>query len=225
VAARTYRFKHMEFGPMRYLMISALLSLGTASAASAADEPAHTVIRSEGAIEIRDYAAVIEAHVEVEGDRRGAVNTGFRPLAGYIFGGNQSRNEDGAEEIAMTTPVIQSASQRIAMTSPVTQEAAEDGVWRIAFIMPAQWTMETLPVPDNAAVQLVEVPARRIAAIRFSGRARDSVLAEKQAELLEFLATNGYRVTGEPQFAYYNPPWTLGPFRRNEVMVEIAVAD
>ena len=210
---------------MRHLMISALLSLGTASLAAAADEPAHTVIRSEGAIEIRDYEAVIEASVEVEGDRRGAVNDGFRPLAGYIFGGNQSRDAAGAEEIAMTTPVIQSASQRIAMTSPVTQEIAEDGVWRIAFIMPAQWTMATLPVPDNAEVRLVEIPARRMAAIRFSGRARDAMLAEKQAELLEFLAANGYRVIGEPQYAYYNPPWTLGPFRRNEVMVEVERSD
>ncbi|WP_417477063.1 SOUL family heme-binding protein [Maricaulis sp.] len=210
---------------MRYLMISALLSLGTASAASAADEPAHTVIRSEGAIEIRDYDAVIEAHVEVEGDRRGAVNAGFRPLAGYIFGGNQSRDQDGAEQIAMTTPVIQSASQRIAMTAPVTQEVSEDGVWRIAFIMPAQWTMETLPVPDNAEVRLVEIPAGRMAAIRFSGRARDADMVEKQAELLEFLAAHDYQVIGEPQYAYYNPPWTLGPFRRNEVMVEVERSD
>jgi len=210
---------------MRYLIMSAFLTLSTAAPAAAADEPAHTVIRTEGAIEIRDYVAVIEAHVEVEGDRRAAVNDGFRPLAGYIFGGNQSRDEAGAEEIAMTTPVIQSASQRIAMTSPVTQEVSEDGVWRVAFIMPAQWTMATLPVPDNAEVRLVEIPARRMAAIRFSGRARDSELAEKQAELLEFLAANAYRVIGEPQYAYYNPPWTLGPFRRNEVMVEVERSD
>lgn len=210
---------------MRYLIMSAFLTLSTTSMAAAADEPAHTVIRTEGAIEIRDYVAVIEAHVEVEGDRRGAVNDGFRPLAGYIFGGNQSRDGAGAEEIAMTTPVIQSASQRIAMTSPVTQEVSGEGIWRVAFIMPAQWTMATLPVPDNAEVRLVEIPARRMAAIRFSGRARDSVLAEKQAELLDFLAANAYRVIGEPQYAYYNPPWTLGPFRRNEVMVEVEPSD
>ena len=168
---------------------------------------------------------MIEAHVEVDGDRRGAVNAGFRPLAGYIFGGNQSRSEAGAETIAMTTPVIQSAPQRIAMTSPVTQEVAEAGRWRVSFIMPPEWSMETLPVPGNAEVRLVEIPARRMAAIRFSGRARDSVLAEKLEELLEFLAVNEYRVIGEPQYAYYNPPWTLGPFRRNEVMLEIERSD
>tara|TARA_R110002096_G_scaffold414643_1_gene615851 strand:- start:1501 stop:2148 length:648 start_codon:yes stop_codon:yes gene_type:complete len=215
----------MELEPMRYLIMSAFLALSTAPMAAAADEPAHRVIRSEGAIEVRDYDPVIEAHVEVEGDRQGAVNTGFRPLAGYIFGGNQSRTESGAEEIAMTTPVIQSQSQRIAMTSPVTQEVSEEGRWRVAFIMPPQWSMETLPVPDNADVRLVEIPARRMAAIRFSGRARDSMMADKLDELREFLAANGYRELGEPQFAYYNPPWTLGPFRRNEVMIEIERSD
>jgi effector-binding domain-containing protein len=74
-------------------------------------------------------------------------------------------------------------------------------------------------------VTLVEIPARRVAAIRFSGRARDEMLAQKLDELLEFLAANDYRVIGEPQYAYYNPPWTLGPFRRNEVMLEIEAAD
>jgi hypothetical protein len=210
---------------MRGLIMSAILSVSGASAAVAADEPAHRVIRSEGAIEIRDYDPVIEAHVEVYGDRQDAVSNGFRPLAGYIFGGNQSRSEDGSAAIAMTTPVMQSASQQIAMTSPVTQEVSDEGRWRVAFIMPPQWSMETLPVPDNAAVTLVEIPARRVAAIRFSGRARDEMLAQKLDELLEFLAANDYRVIGEPQYAYYDPPWTLGPFRRNEVMLEIEAAD
>jgi hypothetical protein len=66
----------------------------------ATEEPAHRVVERVGAIEIREYAAMIVAEVEVSGDQTRASNRGFRPLANYIFGGNTPR-----QEIAMTTPV------------------------------------------------------------------------------------------------------------------------
>ena len=93
-------------------LAAALTAFASAPEARAADEPPHTVVRREGAIEIRDYAPMILAEVEVSGSMAGAGNAGFRPLAGYIFGANTSRQAAGSDEIAMTAPVIQTRSSR-----------------------------------------------------------------------------------------------------------------
>lgn len=203
-------------------LAAALTALLPFSEARAADEPPHTVVRAEGPIEIRDYAPMILAEVEVSGSMAGAGNTGFRPLAGYIFGANSSRQTQGSDEIAMTSPVIQTRSEEIAMTTPVTQTRGEAGQWRVAFVMPPEWTMDTLPVPDDPRVTLSEMPARRMAAIRFSGGPNMERFEAMTGELTEFLAREGYEIVGEPVYARYDPPWVPTPFRRNEVMIEIA---
>ncbi|WP_417493016.1 SOUL family heme-binding protein [Maricaulis sp.] len=199
----------------------ALTLLALPATAHAADEPPHTVVAEDSAIQVRDYAAMILAEVEVSGDMGDAGNAGFRPLAGYIFGGNQAR-AGGSDEIAMTAPVIQTQSENIAMTTPVTQSMAGNGSWRVAFVMPPEWTMETLPVPEDPNVTLTERPARRMAAIRFSGGPNDARFADKTAELRAWLSAQGYEVIGEPVYARYDPPWIPTFFRRNEVMLEVA---
>lgn len=197
--------------------LAALIALFTAPA-MATEEPGFTLVESHGDIEIRDYPALILAEVEVSGDRREATNRGFRPLAGYIFGGNSPR-----EEIAMTAPVTSTRAQgqEIAMTAPVTSEPAGEGAWRVAFIMPEDWTMETLPGPDDARVELREVPARRVAVIRFNGLMGERRVEEKLSELEAFLSGRGLAAAGAPTFAAYNPPWIPAPFRRNEIWIEI----
>lgn len=188
-------------------------------------EAPYTSVRQDGDIEIRDYAPVILAQVTASGSQRDAVYEGFDALAGYIFGGNRS-----AEDIAMTAPVVQQPDGvEIAMTAPVIQQAeggTEDsggtGAWTIGFVMPEQWTMQTLPAPEDPAVTLQEVPARRMAAIRFSGRADDELLAENTALLQDWLEREQLTALGPPTYAFYNPPWIPGFLRRNEVMVEIA---
>jgi SOUL heme-binding protein len=199
-----------------------VMTLGMSAPAQAADEPPHTVVVRDGAFEIRDYAPQIAAEVEVDGSMSRAGNSGFRPLAGYIFGGNTARDGEGSSEIAMTTPVTQTRSQEIAMTSPVTQSMQAGGSWRVAFIMPTEWTMETLPVPNDPRVTLTEIPARRMAVIRFSGGPSDARFAEKADELTAYLTEHGHEMLGEPVYARYDPPWVPTPFRRNEVMIEIA---
>jgi len=204
---------------LRSLFAAALMLFS--SAAMAADEPRHSVLMRQGAIEIRDYAPMIMAEVEVMGGSMGgASNAGFRPLANFIFGDNIAP-QGGSGEIAMTTPVTQRRSQEIAMTTPVTQQAQGDN-WRVGFVMPAEFTMETLPRPNDPRVAISQVPARRMAAIRFNGGPSDRRFTAKEAELLSWLGENGYEVTGEPVYARYDPPWVPTPFRRNEVMVEIA---
>lgn len=199
------------------VLLSALVAMFTAPA-MATDEPSLTLVERVGDIEIRDYPALIVAEVEVQGDRREATNQGFRPLAGYIFGGNSPR-----EEIAMTSPVTstRAGGQEIAMTAPVTSEAVGEGSWKVAFIMPEDWTMETLPAPNDARVTLHETPARRVAVIRFSGLMGEQRVADHLSELQGFLDERGLAGVAAPTYAAYNPPWIPGPFRRNEIWIEI----
>ena len=181
--------------------------LAQPAAAHAADEPPHTLVLEDGAIQIRDYASMIMAEIEVSGDMARAGNAGFRPLANYIFGGNQART-GGSDEIAMT--------------APVTQSMSGNDSWRVAFVMPAQWTMESLPTPEDPNVTLSERPARRMAAIRFSGGPNADRFAAKSEELRAWLSAQDYQIIGEPVYARYDPPWIPTIFRRNEVMLEIA---
>lgn len=193
-----------------------------------ADEPAYRVVAEDGAIQIRDYAPMILASTRVEGGMGRAGNAGFRPLAGYIFGDNRRRDGAGNAEIAMTTPVMQaqtpsqsSQSQEIAMTTPVTQRPDASGGWQVSFIMPPEWEMDTLPVPNNARVELHEMPARRLATLRFNGGPRESRFQAKAEELRAWLEAAGYTIEGEVIYARYDPPWVPTPLRRNEVMFEI----
>ncbi len=103
------------------------------------------------------------------------------------------------------------------MTAPVAQSAGKDGQWQVQFFMPAKYTRETLPRPNNSSVRIVELPAQRFAVLRFSGMAGRAAVASKTEELRAKVATRGWTVTGAPVTWFYDPPWTLPPMRRNEV--------
>ncbi|MGX6648693.1 SOUL family heme-binding protein [Maricaulaceae bacterium MS644] len=183
----------------------------------ASEEPDFTVVMAKDGFEVRDYPALIAAEVAVSGSRDEASSEGFRMLAGYIFGGNTRK-----ESIAMTTPVVQGRprGETIAMTAPVTQ-SGEGDAWTVRFIMPAEYTMETLPTPDNSRVRLVEVPVRRYAVARFSGLARPAEVERQTAALTAFMEHHELQATGAPSLARYDPPWTPWFMRRNEVWVEL----
>ncbi len=179
------------------------------------EQAKYTVVQTDHDFEIRDYAPSIAAEVEVSGDRKEAISEGFKMIADYIFGNNQSSGK-----VAMTAPVIQEQSQSIAMTAPVIQEG--DGKsWKVRFIMPSQYTLETLPKPNNASVRIVELPTKRFAVIRFSGVPDNNDLKDKSDQLTRWLQQKTFKATGEPVYAFYNPPWTLPFLRRNEVLLEI----
>jgi effector-binding domain-containing protein len=179
------------------------------------EHPEYKVAKRIGNIEIRDYEPMIVAETEVTGERREAISKGFRIIADYIFGNN---TESG--KVAMTAPVTQQGSEKIAMTAPVTQQG-EGRSWRVRFIMPSKYTMETLPKPNNPAVALQEIPAKRFAAIRFSGMGREDSLKRHAKELNDFLSAENLTPISPPTYAFYNPPWTLPFLRRNEVLIEI----
>ena len=206
--------------PSRFAPIGFVL-LGAAGIALATEEPKYRIERDYGSFEIRVYGPVVVAETAVTGSFGDGSNEGFRRLAGYIFGGN-----DGNRKIAMTAPVGAEPSagksgSKIAMTAPVGSEKTADG-WVVTFTMPSSFTLKTLPVPDDARVRLREVPARRVAAVRFSG----TWGAEKFEAVAAKLATEakgaGLSPAGVPPvFARYNPPWTPWFLRRNEVLIPL----
>lgn len=190
-------------------------------------EPAYDVVRSDGDIEIRRYQPMIVATVVVSGTRREAANAGFRKLADFIFGANRP-----AQKIDMTAPVLQApaaggtggggrAGEKIDMTAPVLQEPTSADRWTVGFVMPARYTLDSLPKPTSGEIEISRRPAETLAVIRFSGVPNQSVLDRKTTELRRWLASEGMTPKGEPRFAFYDPPWTLPFMRRNEVMFEI----
>jgi hypothetical protein len=108
------------------------------------------------------------------------------------------------------------------MTAPVSQQRKE-GKWAISFMMPASYTLQTLPAPTNSAIQLRQVPARRIAAITYSGFWSEKNYHRHQTKLESWITQHPWRVTGESMWARYNSPFTLLFFRRNEVLIPVDV--
>ena len=196
-----------------------LIAFTFTGAVMATEEPKYTVLEKEPPFEVRVYAPMIVAEVQVEGDLDGASSQGFRLIAAYIFGQNQV-----SEKIAMTAPVTvvdQSVKNaKIAMTAPVGIES-NAGKWVVSFVMPAEYTMETIPKPLNSQVQLRQIPAVKKAVISFSGFYNEQKVAEKTLELEQWMKSRNVRSAGTPNFARYNPPWTLPFMRRNEVMINL----
>jgi len=184
-------------------------------------EPKWTSIQKEGDIEIREYDPMIVAEVTTKGERYDAINTGFRILAKYIFGGNE-----GAKELAMTVPVIQQSKadkgKSIAMTAPVIQQATDKSdEWKVSFVMPSEYSLDTLPVPNDKQIKFITIPKHQKATIRFSGfNSNDNLKANKNL-LMSWILKHHIKTTSEPVFAFYNPPWTPFFMKRNEVMVDI----
>ena len=179
------------------------------------EEPAFKLVAKDGAFEVRDYAPMIVAEVAVEGERDSAVNSGFRILAGYIFGANTAQSK-----IAMTAPVTQSTGETIAMTAPVTQTSAGNS-WLIRFSMPASFTLETLPKPNDERILIKKLPGRQVAVLGFSGLWTEGNLTQHREELAGILKQKGLKPKGSATFAFYDPPWKPFFWRRNEILQEI----
>ncbi|CAI8367247.1 MAG: Uncharacterised protein [Halieaceae bacterium] len=188
----------LQFSHIRTLFISLLASVMTTQAI-AIEEPVYQVEKAWEAeqIEIRAYAPRVMAVTGMTEDS----DSGFRVLAGYIFGGN-------------------AAEQKIAMTAPVQQSMA--GEKEMAFMIPAEYALEDLPEPEDQRVSFREAPAYTAAVIQFSGWASADKADENWQQLRQFLIAEGIDITGEPTLNQYNPPWTLPFMRRNEIIVPVA---
>lgn len=208
---------------LRALAYAALSILPfSAMAESGVERPSYETLMAEGDFEIRRYGAMIAAEITVPAETAPeASSRGFRPLAGYIFGDNERR-----QGIEMTAPVtVSPPSQTIAMTAPVTATSAGETGWKVRFIMPSEWTMETLPRPKNADVDLVEIPQRTMAAYRYVGRRDADAFAAAAQKLSDWIASQGYEATGPASWAGYNGPATPPRQRVYEAMVPVRRID
>ena len=143
------------------------------------------------------------------------MDQGFRILADYLF----AKSRDG-EKLAMTVPVMQDSGDPMASDPPFFDDDLE-GAWRTRFVMPEGRDADDLPEPPEG-IELVELPARKVAVVSFAGRANDRLLAEQEDRLRGWLAKRGVNAGGEPEYAFYNSPMIPGPLRRNEVWLALS---
>lgn len=166
----------------------------------ALEQPSYVVLAEVAEYEIREYDPYVVAEVDVSG--KSADRQGFRALAGYIFGDNES-------------------SEKMQMTAPVESRDGDGDKTTYAFVMESKYTVDSLPAPSNEKIRIREKPARIVAARRFSGRWTDSNVNGHKQQLLRDLAADGIQVLGKIELARYNSPFTPWFLRRNEVIVPI----
>jgi effector-binding domain-containing protein len=184
--------------------------------AMAIEEAKYKIVEKDNRFEIRDYAPHILAETFVEGDLEEAGNKAFNRLFRYISGNNRSRIK-----VAMTAPVSQQPmGEKIKMTAPVGQRRVQEK-WAVSFMMPASYTLKTLPEPEDPNITLRQVPVRRMAAVRYSGFWSEKRYLRYKLELEFWIKEKGLTIVGDPIWARYNPPFTPWFLRRNEILIPI----
>lgn len=180
-------------------------------------EPSYKVERKANGYEVRQYQSYLLAEVRMPTEVDAPLREGFRMLFDYISGANA-----GNRKIKMTAPVLQEgrAAEKIPITKPVLRLNEEKGSV-VSFVLPAKYTLQTTPLPENPGIKIREIASRRVAVIRFSGYAGDEIIDKQSKRLDSFLKRDGLKTKGAFMTAYYNPPWTPPFMRRNEVMVAL----
>ena len=204
-----------------YILFGVLAGLGIWLVGSYAvirniEEPSYTVVEKRDGYEVRQYDAYILAETTVTGDYQTALSDGFRIVADYIFGNNTTKTS-----IAMTSPVLERTSETITMTVPVISTLDTPVTRTVAFVLPSKYTLETLPQPNNAAVQLRAVSGRKVAVRRFTWYATEARIASQKAALEQRLNTDRVVITGTAEVAQYNPPLSFPLTLRNEIIIPI----
>jgi transposase len=209
------------------LVLGTMMSLFLPGAAAGLEQPEYKILSNEAEVEFRQYQAYsAETVLESTQDFNKAANEGFRRLFDYISGSNSKQSK-----IAMTAPVQQSRNggssgsgekgEKIAMKAPVQQALTADG-WRVSFMLPGKYTLQSAPQPSDERVYLRQIPPRLMAVLRYSGRWNEKNIEKYRSRLLAQLQSSGYTVLSEPESAFYNPPFMPPFMRRNEIMVEVA---
>ena len=172
------------------------------------ERPSYNVVLKEDGLEIRDYEPAVVVETQVLASRRDAAGEAFRSLFNYISGNN-------------------AASLEIPMTSPVTQTPVGKGPddvsdnWAIRFFLPSSLSMEDIPKPLQQDINIVTLAAQRFASVSFKGTQNDKKVAKYTARLREFISQNGYGVSGEPVYGFYDPPFVPWFLRDNEILLPI----
>ena len=168
---------------------------------SSTEFPEYNIISSHDNIEVREYEPMLLASITSSLDRKAALNDGFKTLASYIFG----KNSEGV---------------KIPMTAPVMAEKVEKG-WKISFMMPSSYNIRNLPLPKDSAIDIHEQKSQNYVVIRFSGFNSEENLTKNENLLNSYININKINVIGNVIYAFYNPPWTIPFFKRNEILLNI----
>lgn len=199
------------------VVVSVLFVSGCSSSKVA--EAKYSVVEKDGRFELRDYEPQIIAETVVNTDFEDAGDEAFERLFDYISGNNKP-----AQKIAMTVPVSQKApGKEISMTTPVSQRK-QGGKWVVSFMMPSSYTMDTIPLPKDSRIVLRQIPARRMCAVKYSGRWTLDNYQKYKTELGDWMRRKKLEPAGEVIWARYNPPWTLWFLRRNEILYPVRKA-
>lgn len=161
----------------------------------------YRVVKAEEGFELRYYPPATFATVKSSAKSyRELSGSGFRKIAGYIFGGNET-------------------STKIAMTSPVHMDINEKES-SMSFVMPSKYDVKSLPKPNDAKVEIHQTPGEYAAAIEFGGFANDASI-RKHADLLkQLLDEKGVKTIGNFRYLGYNPPYQIIA-RKNEIVVAV----
>ena len=172
-----------------------------AFSSSSIEKQKYRVVKSEKDFEIRFYPPAILATIQSSATNyRELSSSGFRRIASYIFGNNES-------------------SSKIAMTSPVQMDINEKKS-SMSFVMPSEYQLKDLPKPNDAKVEIHESPAVYAAAIEFGGFATDEKIKKYSDKLMALLSEKGIQSIGNFKFLGYNPPYQfIG--RKNEIIVAV----
>lgn len=191
-----------------------VLALGTWTAGSLyvmrdVEIPEHQILVVADGYEIRRYRPMLVA--ETTTARSGDDDSRFRALAGFIFGGN-----DAGANIAMTAPVLMTGGNTVAEPGLVAPPLMQ-------FIMPADFTSDTLPVPIDERIDVRMLPERTVAVRRFGWFATGSARRHHLYALVDALRRDGVQIVGEPVYAGYQPPFSVPFLKRHEMHLEVAV--
>lgn len=210
---------------MKTILLSAVVMMFSTACSvfgiQSVEEAPYKMVREDKPYEIRDYSPLVVAQTRVNADFKEAGNVAFRKLFAYISGDNEAQ-----QKIAMTAPVIaepttSNSGEKIAMTAPVTAQKEGDS-WLYRFVLPDSYSLDTAPKPLDSDVSILETVEKRVATIRYSGRATDESRQKQTEALMNWIASEDLVPVSEPRWAGYNAPFTIPFFRRNEVLVDIS---
>ena len=180
----------------KLLGILAFFLFLSTNATMATEEVKFSTVHKNEIYEIRKYSERLVAQAINDKD-----NGTFRKLFNYIAGANNS-------------------SKKIKMTTPVTQ-TKKNNVSFMQFYLPSKFNKKTTPIPTNSDIKIILIKEGYFAVIKYSGRSSDKNFTKYSKILNEKLLDDKILINGFAIKATYNPPWTLPPFRRNEVMFNV----
>lgn len=179
-------------------------------------EPPYNTLMQDGDYELREYPSIVMVTAFTKGSFSESQRQSFGKLFDYISGKNISK-----KSIPMTAPVLmEPIAEKISMTAPVLMEDKGEG-WAMSFVLPETYTLQTAPQPADKNLRLEERKNVKYAVIRFSGLFKEGRMSKKSKDLQSWMLKNNLKSLGPALRAGYNPPWTLPPLRRNEILIPI----